>query len=49
MRGFIFLLCGLLLCGTVAFAQDSDNDGLPDALDRRPHVAAIIRPTRPPV
>jgi OOP family OmpA-OmpF porin len=43
MRGMIFLLCGLLLCGTVAFAQDSDNDGLPDALDRRPHVASYYQ------
>jgi outer membrane protein OmpA-like peptidoglycan-associated protein len=39
MRGFMFLLSGLLLVGAAAFGQDSDNDGLPDALDRRPHVA----------
>jgi len=39
MKCSVLLLCGLLLGGTTVFAQDSDNDGLPDALDRRPHVA----------
>lgn len=43
MRGFMFLLSGLLLVGAAAFGQDSDNDGLPDSLDRRPHVAEYYR------
>jgi len=27
--------------------EDSDGDGLPDALDNRPHVAESIKPTQP--
>ena len=48
MRGLMFLMCGMLLGGTAAFAQDSDNDGLPDALDRRPHVAGYYQANTAP-
>lgn len=38
MKKAMVLLC-VLMAGTLAWGQDSDNDGVPDKLDKMPHVA----------
>jgi len=40
MKTWVVVLCGLLCFNVAAWAQDSDKDGVPDKLDKMPHVAS---------
>ena len=45
MKSTLIALLLLLMAVPMAFPQDMDNDGLPDALDRRPTVAGYYKNT----
>ena len=47
MKSVLVALLFLLVVAPMAISQDSDNDGLPDALDHRPSVATYYQNTAP--